>query len=248
MKPGIVEICCAEIEAVRAALKGGATRIELCSGISEGGVTPSYGLIRAAVESGIPEINVLIRPRPGDFIFNEAELRVMEADICIAVETGATGIVIGALTADGDIDIEACSRLIAVGRAAASAMGHAWPNVTFHRAFDVCRNPEEALEDVIALGCDCLLSSGQQDSAEMGIPLLRSLVEKAAGRIAIIAGSGVNPENAAAILSATGTDGIHSTAREFIKSLMRHRCPTLSFGEDRKVTTSETVTALISKV
>lgn len=241
----IVEICCGDIEAVIAANRGGAERIELCSGLAEGGVTPSLALIRAAVEIGIPEVNVLIRPRPGDFLYSKAEIRLMEEDIQLAVDAGATGLVTGALTADGDVDMETCRSLIATATVSAARAGQQRPNITFHRAFDVCRNPLKALEDIIDMGCDCLLTSGQEAKAEDGIPMLRLLVEKAAGRIAIVVGSGVNPDNAAKIISETGVDGVHSTARELLKSGMTHRNDKPGFKEDRLVTSAEEVNLII---
>lgn len=240
----IVEICCADVEAVIAAKKGGAERIELCSGLAEGGVTPSLALIRAAVEIGIPEVNVLIRPRPGDFLYTKAEIRLMEEDIQLAVDAGATGLVIGALTAEGDVDMEVCRSLIATATVCAARAGRQRPNITFHRAFDVCSNPLKALEVIIDMGCDCLLTSGQESTAEDGIPMLRLLVEKAAGRIAIVAGSGVNPDNAARIISETGVDGVHSTARKSIKSGMTHRNEKIGFGEDRLETTADVIRVL----
>lgn len=241
----IVEICCVDIEAVIAAKEGGAERIELCTGLAEGGTTPSLALIRAAVEIGIPEVNVLIRPRPGDFLYSKAEVRLMEEDIQLAVDAGATGIVIGALTADGDVDMDICRSLIATASVSAARTGRQKPNITFHRAFDVCRNPLKALEDIIELGCNCLLTSGQEAKAEDGIPMLRFLEEKASGRIAIVAGSGVNPDNASRIISETGVDGVHSTARKLLTSDMTHRNEKPGFGEDRLETSAETVSLLM---
>lgn len=174
----ILEICCGDVAAVMAAKFGGATRIELCCGLSEGGLTPSKALIDKAVGSGIPEINVLIRPRPGDFLYTQEEIENMERDIITAMETGATGIVIGALTAEGDIDMATCRRLIDAGLSAAAQSGWKRPHITFHRAIDVCRNPLAALEDVISLGCDCLLTSGFKGDAESGICNIRALMKK----------------------------------------------------------------------
>ncbi|MDE5954044.1 MAG: hypothetical protein K2G72_05110, partial [Duncaniella sp.] len=137
----LLEVCCGDIASVHAAIAGGARRIELCSALSEGGVTPSAGLIARAVGSGIQTVHVLIRPRGGDFLYDEDEISIMETDIRQAVSAGAHGVVIGALTTDGAIDTTACRRLIkaAEGR-----------SVTFHRAFDLCRDPYKALEDIIA--------------------------------------------------------------------------------------------------
>lgn len=226
----ILEICCGDLASVLAAKAGGAQRIELCSGLSEGGLTPSIGLILAAVATGIPEINVLIRPRPGDFLYTEEELLLMEDDIRHAIYAGATGVVIGVLTADGHVDSEATARLVAAARDAAVKKGLPNLNITFHRAFDVTENVDKALEAVIALGCDCLLTSGQAPSATMGLPMLRHIVQKAAGRITVMAGAGVNPANAKEIVEATGVEVIHSTARKPIASRMRFRRPRVAMG------------------
>ena len=152
----ILEVCCGDIQSIYAAKTGGAHRIELCSALSEGGVTPSAGLIREAVSSGIPAVHILIRPRGGDFLYSEDEIRLMETDIRCAVSSGVDGVVIGALTSDGDIDMTTCRRLI-------ETAGDC--SVTFHRAFDLCRNPQKALEDIISLGCDRILTSGLARSA-----------------------------------------------------------------------------------
>jgi len=221
-----LEICCGDLASVKAAREGGASRIELCSGLSEGGLTPSAGLISAAVDAGIPRVNVLIRPRRGDFLYSPDEISLMETDIRNAVISGASGIVIGALTPDGDIDMDACSRMISAARKVAKGD----INVTFHRAFDLSRDPEKSLEDIISLGCGCLLSSGMASDAMKGIPMLRMLVDRAAGRIVIMAGSGVNPDNAADLIAATRVTAIHSTARKPVPSRMRFRRPSVPMG------------------
>ncbi|MDE5662589.1 MAG: copper homeostasis protein CutC [Muribaculaceae bacterium] len=221
-----LEICCGDMSSVSAALEGGASRIELCSGLAEGGLTPSAALIRAAVGSGIGRVNVLIRPRSGDFLYSEDELRIMEYDIRVAVASGATGIVIGALTPDGEVDMAACGRLIAAARENAAR----YVEVTFHRAFDLARDPLKSLEDVVALGCDCLLTSGMAASAERGVAELKRIVDHAAGRITVMAGSGVSPANAAAIIDATGVGAIHSTARSPRPSAMRFRREEVPMG------------------
>ena len=210
--------------------KGGAQRIELCSGLSEGGLTPSIGLIKAAVATGIPNINVLIRPRPGDFLYSTEELSLMEDDIKTAISAGATGIVIGVLTPDGDIDMNACERLIKAARDEARSLGRESLNITFHRAFDVSRDADKSLNDIILLGCDCLLTSGMAPTAVKGLPALQRLSRVASGRISIMAGSGVNPANARDIINATEVDSIHSTARKPIASRMLFRRPLVPMG------------------
>lgn len=201
MKP-ILEICCADIDSVRAAVAGGADRIELCCALSEGGLTPSYGQLRDALRQDIP-VNVLIRARGGDFVYNADEVRAMVDDIRMAVDMGANGVVIGALTPDGDVDIDA------VGRMAEAAKG---VHITFHRAFDVCREPFAALEDIVRLGCDTLLTSGHSADALAGAGMLAQLHSRAAGRIAIMAGCGVTPLNAAEILRISQADALHGSA------------------------------------
>lgn len=200
----ILEICCADIRSVIEANRGGADRIELCTALELDGLTPSIGMIERAVAAGPVPVRVLIRPRPGDFVYLPPEVDVMESDIRQCRHTGVDGVVIGALMPDGRVDIDTCRRLI-------DAAGGL--HITFHRAFDVCAHPLDALEQIISLGCDTLLTSGQQPRAIDGIPLLHTLVEQSSGRIDIMAGSGVNPANAAEILSATGCPCIHGSAR-----------------------------------
>ncbi len=217
-----LEVCAGSYESVVAARRGGAARIELCSALSEGGITPSVGLMEAVV--AVPDIrkHVLIRPRGGDFLYTEQEVDIMERDILAARRVGMDGVVIGALTAEGDIDEEAVKRLVL----AAGDM-----NVTFHRAFDLCRCPEEALETIVRLGCSRVLTSGLAATAEAGIPLLRQLVEQAARRIVIMPGCGVNAGNAARIVRETGVVEIHASARSLVKSAMRFRRESVAMGK-----------------
>lgn len=249
----ILEICCGNLASVLAAKKGDATRIELCSGLSEGGLTPSYGLIKAAVETGIPEVNVLIRPRSGDFLYSEDEIKMMITDIKEAIKIGASGIVIGVLTADGDVDVAACRRLIEAANYAASVNGRAKPHVTFHRAFDVSRDPKVSLEAIISLGIDCVLTSGMSPSVVRGITMIKRLVALADGRITIMAGAGINPSNAADVIAATGVDAIHSTARKPVASGMKFRRPLVSMSapgtdEYSSLTTSPDMVKALYKV
>lgn len=199
----ILEVCCADLQSVRAAKEGGAHRVELCQALGLDGLTPSAGMIASAVEMGIP-VQVLIRPREGDFFYGKDEVLCMQRDIHVAKRLGANGVVIGALKPDGSIDEETVRRL--VGEAEGLS-------ITFHRAFDVCAQPLEALEQIISLGCHRLLTSGQAPTAEQGIPLLKKLVEQSSGRIIIMPGAGVNPQNARRILSDTGACEIHGSLR-----------------------------------
>ena len=217
----ILEVCAGSVESVAAARNGGAARVELCSALEIGGITPSVGLIIEARHIEGIALNVLIRPRGGDFLYNESEVATMEQDIIAARQCGADGVVIGALTAEGDVDVQVCNRLIK----AAEGM-----SITFHRAFDMCRNPFLALEDIISLGCHRILTSGQAASAYAGITLIKQLVEAAQGRISIMPGCGVNATNATAILNSTGCYEIHASARTSVESRMQYRHNGVSMG------------------
>ena len=199
-----IEVCCSSLKEVLEAERAGAFRVELCGAIALGGITPSYGVIRSVVEAVTTiKVNVLIRVREGGFCYSDEEVEAMCRDIEFCREVGVDGVVIGALTADGEIDIVACRKMMA----AAQGM-----SVTFHRAFDVCRNGEKALEDIISLGCDRLLTSGMEQDAEQGTTYIAKLVEQAAGRIVIMPGAGIRPSNIAIIEKITAATEFHSTA------------------------------------
>jgi copper homeostasis protein len=199
----ILEVCCGDLQSVRAAIEGGAHRVELCEALELDGLTPSEAMMESAIGMGIP-VQVLIRVREGDFVYNKDEICKMRNDIRLARKLGAAGVVIGALMPDGSIDEEAIRCMMDEAEGL---------SVTFHRAFDVCREPEEALEKIISLGCHRLLTSGQATTAEQGIPMLKKLVEQADGRIIIMPGAGVNPQNASRILEETGALEIHGSLR-----------------------------------
>lgn len=198
-----LEVCTASIRSVQAAVAGGAKRIELCSALSVGGLTPSLGLLRE-VRTLYPElrIHVLIRPREGDFVYSEEELRVMERDI-EAVLPYADSIVSGAMTSAGDVDEVATRRLLERSQGV---------DFTFHRAFDQSQSPLDSLETIRALGCTRILTSGTKDTAEAGIPIIRQLVEHAAGAIMILPGGGVTASNIKRILTETGAREVHGSA------------------------------------
>ncbi|MBR3857400.1 MAG: copper homeostasis protein CutC [Bacteroidaceae bacterium] len=198
-----LEVCCGDMQSVLAAKEGGADRIELCQALEVDGLTPSAEMMAEAIGLGIP-VQVLIRPREGDFVYDEAEVETMLKEIRLAKRLGANGVVIGALKSDGSIDEETIRRLVS------EATGL---SITFHRAFDVCSQPTEALEQIVSLGCHRLLTSGQAPSAEQGIPLIKRLVEQSGGRLIIMPGAGVNQENARRILSETGAHEIHGSLR-----------------------------------
>ena len=199
-----IEVCCSSLKEVLEAERAGAFRVELCGAIALGGITPSYGVIRSVVEAvKTTKVNVLIRVREGGFCYSDEEVETMCRDIEFCREVGVDGVVIGALTTEGEIDIVACRKMMA----AAQGM-----SVTFHRAFDVCRNGEKALKDIISLGCDRLLTSGMEQNAEQGATYIAKLVEQAAGRIVIMPGAGIRPSNIAIIETITAATEFHSTA------------------------------------
>lgn len=259
----ILEVCTGSLTSVLHAAEGGAQRIELCSGLDEGGVTPSIGLIHAAMQVEGPKKHILVRPRGGDFLYSEYEQDVIVEDILAARRAGADGVVVGALTADGDVDVEACSRFVDAAQGeyvdfAEGDLDEAYflppMSVTFHRAFDLCRDPKSALETIIELGFDRILTSGQAATAEAGIPLLKELVELSSGRITIMPGCGVNASNAAKILNETGATEIHASARSSWPSQMRFRHPGVSMGTPgsdeyaTKETDVETVRTIVESI
>jgi copper homeostasis protein len=209
-----VEICVDSPAGAFAAQEGGASRVELCANLLEGGTTPSAGAIKVTRAGLSIGLQVIIRPRGGDFLYSVEEFEVMKADIATAKVLGADGIVIGCLTAEGDIDRERTRELIALGRPM---------NVTFHRAFDMCRDPRGGLEELIALGADRVLTSGQETSCLEGLERLTALEKQAAGRIIVMPGGGVTPNNACRIVTATGVTEIHLSVRHVVESQMRHR-------------------------
>ncbi len=215
-----IEICTNSAESVRAAVAAGANRIELCAGMPEGGTTPSYGeiaLVRELIPAGM---HVIIRPRGGDFLYSEEECEIMFRDIEMARKIGVDGVVMGCLTANGEVDVEKMQKLMV----AAGDM-----SVTFHRAFDMCREPYKALEAIEHLGCERILTSGQKASAEEGIPLLKELVNRAR-KVIIMPGCGVNSGNIRKIVEATGACEFHLSARISVGSDMIYRNPAVSMG------------------
>lgn len=240
MKKRIIEICANSAMSCLEAEKGGAARVELCAGIPEGGTTPSYGEIRAAIDiTESIDINIIIRPRGGDFLYTEDEVRSMLYDIEMAKELGVHGVVFGCLTADGEIDMVLLKKLM---KAAVPL------SVTFHRAFDVCRDPYKALEQLIEVGCHRILTSGQQENAVQGIPLIAELVKQAAGRIIIMPGSGVREHNIEQIEKETGAIEFHSSARSVIESGMTFRLTRVPMGSVAVTSEFETTQTDAAKV
>ena len=238
-----LEVCAGSPQSVNAAYEGGAERIELCSALGEGGVTPSAGVVSYAKKFEGLKVHCLIRPRGGYFLYTAADAAVMIEDVRLMRSLGADGVVIGALLPDGRIDADLCRRLVAE----AGEM-----NVTFHRAFDMCRDPFEALEEVISLGCSRILTSGLAPSALQGAEMLSSLVEKSAGRIIIMPGGGVNRDNAREILQRTGAVEIHASASSLQPSGMTFRRGEVNMGTagadeySSRITDAEKVRGIIN--
>jgi len=209
----ILEVAANSVASALAAEAGGAARVELCSALEVGGLTPSHATIATAMERLHIPVQVLIRPRAGDFVYDDLECEVMRRDIETCKVLGCAGVVIGVLTAAGDLDMPRCRGLMDAARGT---------SVTFHRAFDFVRDPEHTLEAIIALGCDRLLTSGQGADALAGAPLIRRLVEQARGRITIMPGGGIDARNIAAIAQTTGAHEFHASAKVRVADRMRH--------------------------
>ena len=200
----VFELCAESIDACLAAAPGGADRIELCSALSEGGVTPSHGLIREAVRrSGLP-VHVLLRPRGGNFVYTEAEFAVMRDDLQHLRELGAAGVVLGIMTPEHTVDLPRTRELVALAGSL---------EVTFHRAFDETVCLDAALEDVIATGCRRILTSGGAPDVGAGAAFLRRLVQQAGKRIDIAVGGGLRLQNAANVARITGATHFHGSLR-----------------------------------
>jgi len=216
-----VEVCVDTVASAIAAERGGATRVELCGSLIEGGVTPSAGLIetiRAAIS--IP-MHVMIRPRAGDFFYDAHEFEAMRRDLALAKRMGANGIVFGILGADGTVDLPRTREL--------ADMARPLP-VTFHRAFDMGASLFRALEDLCAIGIDRVLTSGGEPTARLGQKTIAELVKRAQGKIAVMAGSGIKPENARSLMDETGVREIHVGLRSSVPSPMSYRNPRVSMG------------------
>ena len=242
----LVEACVDSVESAVAAEAGGAGRVELCDNLVEGGTTPSIGAITLARDTLRIPIHVIIRPRGGDFHYGRREIDTMRRDVAAAREAGVAGVVIGALRADGTVDTGIAARLIS----------EAGPlSVTFHRAFDLARDPGEALDALIALGVHRVLTSGQAPSAPEGAALIADLVRRADGRIGVLPGGGIRADNAAALVAATGVSELHVRGAAVVESAMRSRRRGIPMGrayvpdEYRwEVTTAETNAAIVSAV
>ncbi|MBS1662392.1 MAG: copper homeostasis protein CutC [Bacteroidetes bacterium] len=239
-----LEICSFNLASALIAQQSGADRIELCASPEEGGTTPSAGLIRTARESLRIQLYPIIRPRGGDFLYTEEEYRIMLRDIDYCKQVGCNGVVIGMLLSDGSIDKQRCSRLVE----AAYPLG-----VTFHRAFDWAANPFEALEDIINIGCERILTSGQRPTALEGAELIDQLVREADDRIVIMPGSGVRSANIIEIAEKTGAAEFHTSARlklasamEYVNLAMKEEQSVVMAGEEEIKKIKEALASFIS--
>lgn len=217
----LLEVCAGDVESARAAAAGGADRLELCAALEVGGVTAGPGTLRAVRDAVDLPLVVLARPRRGDFLYTGAELAALAGDVDAAREAGAQGVALGVLDADGCVDREATARLVERARPL---------EVTFHRAFDLVRDPDEALETLVELGVERVLTSGGAPDVVAGLPRLKTLVAAARGRIGILPGGGVRAANAARIAAESGARELHLSAARVVPSGMRHRVEALDLG------------------
>jgi len=208
----LIEICLEDVKSVLAAQEGGADRVELCSDLFEGGLTPSIGTVLTAKKLAQIPINCMIRPRGGDFCYSDLEFQTMLEDVQAFKKAGVNGIVFGILTPEGDVDMERSRRIIELARPL---------SVTFHRAFDMTRDPYKALEDLIFLGVDRVLTSGQETSVTEGADLLADLVKKAGDRIIVMPGCGINERNFSKIRDRIKAKEYHVHLPSEEKSLMK---------------------------
>lgn len=218
----IFEICVDSVEGALAAQAAGAQRIELCDNLVEGGTTPSLGMVQVVRQQVSIGVQVIIRPRGGDFVYSDLAFEVMCRDILAVKQAGADGVVIGLLKPDGSVDMERTRALVDLARPM---------SVTFHRAFDMTRDPAEALEALCATGADRVLTSGQKPTALEGIDCIARMVSLARDRIMILAGGGINAENAAEVVTRSGVKEVHFAARRWVESPMTFRNPHCFMGK-----------------
>ncbi len=210
----LLEVCADSVQSAAAAQEGGADRIELCSGLVIGGISPSPAMFREVKRNIDIKVRVLLRPRFGDFCYDEYEFRTIRDEVEQFRDLGADGVVIGILNPNGTLNVEQMAELVK----AAGGIG-----VTMHRAFDLCRDPFEALEQCVSLGIDTILTSGQKSSAWEGRELLSELAERAAGRLDILAGAGIGPDVIEKLAVCTGVKAFHMSGKKVVDSRMEFR-------------------------
>jgi copper homeostasis protein len=214
--PVTLEVCANSVTSAIAAQEGGAIRAELCENLHEGGTTPSYADILLARKLLNIQLYVLIRPRGGDFLYSDLEYQIMTEDVKHCLDAGCDGIVIGILNTDGTVDKARCAKLVEMAHQAGAG-------VTFHRAFDLSNDQFKAMEDIIDLGCERILTSGGKTTAIEGARRIAELIVRANGRIGIMAGSGVNENNVRDLVHYTGLTEVHSSARVRLQSKMTYQ-------------------------
>ena len=217
----LIEICVEGIDGLAAAQAAGADRAELCASLIEGGLTPSMGVVRQSLKIATIPFHVIIRPRGGDFLYSELEYQTMLDDVRACRELGVAGVVFGCLTPDGQIDEVRMKALTDAARPL---------KVTCHRAFDMTRDPEEAIEALVRAGVDRVLTSGQRDTAVEGIAILKRTHDAARGRIKIMACGALDETNIAGVLKGSGADELHFAAPRTIPSGMAFRNPNVGMG------------------
>ncbi len=209
-----IEVCIDNLESLTYAIQGGANRIELCSSLALGGLTPSFGMMKQAAKLSSIPVYAMIRPRQGDFLYDDHDMESMLYDIDAAAEAGLQGIVFGMLTANGDIDMPRAKRI--VNHARLNGLG-----VTFHRAIDQCSDYKKAIENIVELGCERVLTSGLAASADLGKETIEDMVRIANGQLSIMAGAGVNSSNVTDIVTQTGIKEVHLSGKSSRPSKMQ---------------------------
>ncbi|XP_069000814.1 copper homeostasis protein cutC homolog [Embiotoca jacksoni] len=217
----LMEVCVDSVESAVNAQRGGAGRLELCSALLEGGLTPSLGLLQVVKQHVKIPVYVMLRPRGGDFLYSDQEVEVMKKDIELMKSQGADGLVLGAVTENGRVDRAVCMELLTAARPLP---------VTFHRAFDMVHDPSDVLEDLVSLGFQRVLTSGCDSSALEGLPLIKRLIDQAKGRIIIMPGGGITERNLQRILEGSGAQEFHCSARSSRDSAMKFRNNCVTMG------------------
>lgn len=233
------EVCVDSVHSALAAEKGGATRVELCSALSEGGLTPSAGLMELTKKQLNIPVHVLIRPRRGDFLYSDLEFEIMKKDILLAKSLGVEGVVLGILNIDGQVDVKRTEELISLA---------APLKITFHRAFDVCIAPFNALADLMRLKVDYLLTSGQKKTALEGAELIAELIKLAGKNLTVMPGGGINEANIGELLKKTGASVFHASARSNVDSRMAFQNHDLSMASNQSLSEYENLMADANRV
>ncbi len=233
-----IEVCANSFASAQAANLGGAIRVELCDNLAEGGTTPSFAQIKMCINKLNLEVWPILRPRGGDFLYSDSEFEIMKLDLLEAKKLDCHGMVTGILNAEAGIDILRCAELIELAKPMPLA---------FHRAFDLCQDLEKALEELIQLGFKRVLTSGAAQSALEGATTIAKLVEKAEGRIEIMPGAGINPDNIKQIQIITRCQAFHSTAKSKISSKMKYRNMQAKLGQHEEQYTHEETSVFVVK-